>query len=339
MKKKNSIWLPLKSLVLRNINIFIKDKWMVFFSILAPVIVLLLYILFLGNMQVDNITTMIQSGRFDYILDKVDPAMLETTLKSGLKIAINNWMIAGVMSVSCITVAFNSCTTMVRDKTMGRINDVFAAPIPKWVVFFSYICSSFLITFTICFAVLFFGIIYLACTHGLVLSIGGFFCILGCTVLSVLSASFFMVILVSFIKTTSALTSFNSVFSAVIGFLIGAYLPIGMLPKPVQYLCLFIPGTYSSGLFRTLFMQGPVDYLSRALGVTYADVNALLSSYKVNMEFFGMPVSTLAMILVLIVSIIVFAALIIIFYSNKRTNYFAMAKKHIKTKKKSAKKR
>lgn len=309
-----------------------KDKMLVFFSILAPIIVLLLYILFLGKMQVDNITTMIESGAFDDILIQITDTEM---VQSGLKIAINNWMIAGVMSVSCLTVAFNSCATMVRDRARGKINDIFSAPIPKWIVFLSYIFSSFLITFSICFAVLFFGMIYLACSGGLVMTFGTFASIVGITILSVMSASFFMVLIVSFIKTESALTSFNSVFSTVIGFLIGAYLPIGMLPKPVQYLCLFIPGTYSSGLFRILFMQGPIHYLSGVLGITNADVNRLLSSYKVNMEFFGMPVSILAMILVLIGSIVVFASLVMILYSNKKTNFFSIKKKiHKKSSKK-----
>lgn len=336
---KTGIWLPLKSLVVRNVKIFMKDKMMVFFSILAPVIVLLLYVLFLRKMQTDSMLAMLTPENLPKTLD---PSILEKltnalngisreTKEAALQTLVSNWMLAGVMSVSCITVAFNACTSMVRDRERGTVNDVFASPIPRWVVYLSYILSGFIITFGICFAVLVIALIYLAAAGSLMMSFINFLQIVCTTVLSILSSSFFMVLIISFIKTEGALTSFNSVFSAVIGFLIGAYMPVGMLPKAIQYLCLFIPGTYSAGLFRHQFMKGPIAHFGTMLGLGKEEapevVNQILQSYSVNMEFFGMPVSVTAMVLVLIGSVLVFGALIWILYSNKKTNFFALTKK------------
>ena len=39
----------------RNVKVFIKDRANVFFSMLAPLIVLVLYVLFIGRMQSDGI--------------------------------------------------------------------------------------------------------------------------------------------------------------------------------------------------------------------------------------------------------------------------------------------
>lgn len=39
----------------RNLKIFLKDKANIFFSLLAPLIVLALYVLFLGRVQADGI--------------------------------------------------------------------------------------------------------------------------------------------------------------------------------------------------------------------------------------------------------------------------------------------
>ncbi len=325
---KNRVWLPLKSLVTRNVKMFMKDKMMVFFSILAPVIVLLLYILFLGEMQVQNVQNVINST----------PEFKEmgATVEQ-VRAVINNWMIAGVMSVSCITVTLSSCTVMVRDRERGTINDVLAAPIPKWALYISYMISSFIITFFICGAVFLISCIYLAASGGFLMSFVNFLAILGTMVLSILSSSFFITLIASLIKTEGALTSFNSVFSAAIGFLIGAYLPVGMMPKSVQYLCLFIPGTYSAGLFRMLFLDGPINVLGKEMGIDRDFVNKLLADYSVNMDFFGLKVSPLAMVLVLIGSIVLFGALILILYSNKKTNFFSITKrKKRKSKKQKA---
>ena len=46
-----ALWL----LTRRNLKIFLKDKAIVFFSLLAPLIVLVLYVLFLGRIQEDGL--------------------------------------------------------------------------------------------------------------------------------------------------------------------------------------------------------------------------------------------------------------------------------------------
>ena len=45
----------LAGLTKRGIKIFLKDKAGVFFSLLAPLIVLMLYVIFLGDVQLDSL--------------------------------------------------------------------------------------------------------------------------------------------------------------------------------------------------------------------------------------------------------------------------------------------
>ena len=62
----------------------------------------------------------------------------------------------------------------------------------------------------------------------------------------------------------------------------------------------------------------------------------LLDSYF-NLDFFGHTITAGWMVLVILISIVLFATLIVIFYSNKRTNFFTTGKK-FKKQKKSAQK-
>ena len=48
----NTLWL----ITLRNIKIYLKDKANIFFSLLSPVIILVLYLLFIGKLQTDGLT-------------------------------------------------------------------------------------------------------------------------------------------------------------------------------------------------------------------------------------------------------------------------------------------
>lgn len=317
----NNTFMSLCVLVKRNIKIYLKDKMMVFFSVLAPVIVLLLYILFLAKMQVVSIQNTLNDPQF---------AGIDLTVQQ-IRAIVNNWMIAGVMAVSCITVAFNANTVMVRDRSNGRINDVLSSPIKRWVLYLSYIISCFLITLGICLIVFLIGIIYLAATGGFMMNAKDFFAIIGITIISSISAAFGTVLLVGFVKSEGALGAFSGVFSAAIGFLIGAYLPGSMMPVPIQYMTCFVPGTYSAGLFRNYFLRGPIEMLTN---MPEDVIQTLSKDYSLNLELFGNQISAGWMLFVLCLSIVLFGALILILYSSKRTNFFAIGKKKRKKRKK-----
>lgn len=314
---KSSNALALRVLIGRNIKLYLKDKMTVFFSVLAPVIVLLIYILFLGKMQADSIVEMLKGTEYADAL----------TFEQAVAI-VNNWMISGVMGVSCITVALNANIIMVRDRQNGAVNDIIASPVKRWVLYLSYIISCFVITFSICFIVLMLSICYLAGTGGLFMSFGDFLVIVCITIFSTLSSSFFVVLICGFVKTTSAMSALNGVFSAAIGFLIGAYLPFSMLPDYMQYIACFIPGTYSAGLFRNFFMHGIVNHIQIP---PVASLDNLINSYF-NLNFFGHTITQGWMVLVLLLSIVLFGLLIIVFYTNKKTNFFAQGKKRRKKK-------
>lgn len=171
------------------------------------------------------------------------------------------------------------------------------------------------------------SIIYLACSGGLMMTFSEFLGILGITILSILSSAFFTVLICGFVRTTSALAAINGVFSTAIGFLIGAYLPFSMLPIYIQYMACFIPGTYSAGLFRNYFMGGVIRLLKSKVPDA-AIVKGIFDSYSIDLKFFGNTVPAVWMVLALLISIVVFGSLILILYSNKKTNFFALGRKH-----------
>ena len=321
MNKSNN-WLALGVLVKRNIKLYLKDKMTVFFSVLAPIIILLLYVLFLGKIQVDSIMGMLG-----------DYGLAESLTRADVQALINNWMIAGLMGISCITVAINTNMVMLKDKASGNINDILASPVKRWVVFLSYIITSFLITLAICSIVLILAIIYLACSGGLMLSFVDFLAIIGITIISTISSACLMVLICSFLKTPSSLGALNGVLGTAIGFVVGAYLPFSMLPKAMAYIACFIPGTYSVGLFREYFLRGCIENLTSKLPADSNILELLSDNYSLSLDFFGTEVSTGWMTLVLLISIVIFVGLIAIFYSNKRTNVFAIQNKKLKKRK------
>lgn len=285
----------------RNAKIFLRDKALVFFSLLAPIIVLMLYILFLSDIQLMAVQAYIPEGA------AVDEKLLRSF--------VDGWMIAGVLGVSCITVSLGANSVAVQDKTKGIYSDNLASPVRPWVFAAGYFIYNFLVTTVITLEVLAISLGYTAISGGWYIRFGDVAAIIGIIIYSSLAATLFTSFICRFIKTESALSAFTGILSSVIGFLIGAYMPMSIMPKGVQYLSACIPGSHSAGLFRNFMMRGALTELSYVM--PEQAVAGLEQSFAMKINFFGTDVHIEFMAAFLAISIIIFAVLNII---KERTN-------------------
>lgn len=297
-------------LVRRGLKVFLKDTPAVFFSLLAPLIILLLYILFLGDLQMQNMHDIFQGVDIE-----------EKTLRA----FVDSWMLAGCNAVACITVSFSAQTMMVHDRHDGIVNDFYAAPVKRSVIKFSYLLYNFCVTLVICSLVLVISFIYIG-VSGWYLSVGDVFALIGLLIMSAASAALISTLVCSFLKSESAHSAFVGIMSAAIGFLIGAYMPLAVFPKAIQYIVLIFPGTYSAGAFRNLFMSGSLKEIGKIFPQA---VPGLEEGYSLSLNCFDKTVNFDAMLIVLAVSILLFAALIpITEFLKKRIRFAKRAKNH-----------
>ena len=237
----------------RNLLAFFRERTTVFFSLLSPLIVLMLYIFFLGDVQVDSIMSAIPEGI---------PAD-EKLIKS----FVDSWLIAGIMCVSTMTVALNSMLVMVADKEKKINRDFLSAPVKPYVLTLGYYLSFYAITFIICFAVLLVGMIYLAARGAFYITASDFFVSVGILLLSVMNSTVVLMFIMSFIKSGSASGAFSGIFSAISGFIVGAYMPVSMFPKAIATITTFVPGSSTGGLFRNYLMRGALEEMGKSMPV------------------------------------------------------------------------
>lgn len=281
------------SLSARSVRIFLKDKAGVFFSLLAPLIVFALFVLFLGDMQIDQAKSMLAGAEYD---------------EKALNAFVNCWMIAGVASVACVTVSFSAQNIMISDRQNGNFSDIAVTPVSRAAISIAYFISNYLITFTILVCVLAVSFVYIA-TTGWYLSAADFFAVLGMTVLSVLNASLISTLVCSFIGSVNAHGAITGIMSAVIGFLMGAYMPISVFPKAMQYIVLFVPPTYSAGIFRNIFMRGALEKLSESVPMAR---DALGDAFSLRVNFFGNDIGANVMSVIFAATTLLFAAVLLL---------------------------
>lgn len=104
----------LSALVGRHIKMFFKDKGTFFTSLIAPLILLVLFVLFLGNVYRDSFYSSVPA---DIVVpDKVIEGF------------VGGWLLSSLLAVSCVTVAFCANMQIVQDKVTGAIGDFSVTP-------------------------------------------------------------------------------------------------------------------------------------------------------------------------------------------------------------------
>lgn len=229
------------NLIKRNLKLYFRDKASVFFSLLSVIIIIGLYALFLGDLQVQNLTD--ATGQIF-----PDAGWL-----------VNSWILAGVIAVSTVTVSLAAYGTMIDDMHNGQIKDFFAAPIKRGQMVFGYMASSAMISFIMNFIAFAISEAYITISGGRLLEPLQILEVLGVLSLSIFSYSSMMCFVASFLKTPNAFGTFSTILGTMIGFVTGIYVPVGVLPKYVGTAMLFLPFSYSAAWLRQIFTKAPMD--------------------------------------------------------------------------------
>lgn len=286
----------LGTLIWRDTKLFFKDKGMFFTSMVTPLILLLLFVTFLGNVYRES---------FSSLLDACGVAV-DNSLMEGF---VGGWLFSSLLAVCCVTVAFCSNMLMVQDKVTGARMDLTMAPVRSGTLAMGYYISTALSTLLICLVALAACCIYLG-KVGWYLSWQD----LLLTCLDVFLLTMFGTALSSvvnhFLSTQGQMSAVGTVVSAGYGFICGAYMPISQFSDGIQRCISFLPGTYGTALLHNHLMRGTYGELEELLPQQAMD--SLREAFDSDLYFFDKEVSIGGMYGVMAVSVVALVAVYVL---------------------------
>ena len=285
------------NLIKRNLKLFFRDRTSVFFSLLAIFIIIGLYVLFLGNMMVNN---------------------FKELLGSNARFIVNSWVMAGILSVTSITTTMGAFGTMVEDTTKKISKDFSSAPLKRSQLAGGYIMSSFIIGVIMSIVSLIVAEVYILANGGKLLELMSLLKLFGVMLLSVFTGSSMVFFIVSFFKSSNAYATASTVIGTLIGFLTGIYIPIGSLPSGVQTAIKIFPISHAASLYRQIMMEAPMSTAFANAPVQV--INGFKQTMSVVFYFGSTELSPIANILVLVATGVVFYVLAVIKISVKKKN-------------------
>ncbi len=281
------------NLGIRNFKLYIRDKGQVFFSFLGVLVIIGLYVLFLGNNMQKS---------FDGL--------------TGAKELIDSWVMAGIIAVASITTGMGAFSIMVEDQTKKNQKDFMSSPLKRYEIVGGYIFSGFLVSLVMSLITFVAAEGYLLTNGGNILSFSASIKVFGVILLSAMASSSMVLFLASFLKTTGAFSNASILLGTLIGFITGIYLPIGTLSEKVQLIVKGFPISHASLLLRRILME-------EEMKTTFQGAPAhLIEEFRLDMgltfQYGDTTCTTGAHIAILLLTALVFFALAIINISRKQ---------------------
>jgi len=243
-------------LIKRHLWLFFRDRATVFFSMLSVIIVILLYVLFLGEQMVLGFSQSAPEADLEQI-----------------RLVVSGIVLSGTVALASVSSCLNGSARLVMDRER-EADDFFSSPISRGKLMFSYVVSSGIIGLTMSGVALVTTLVYLGVgvTPQLVIA----------WILGVISANSMMFLLACSVKSRQAFSSVGSLVGTLIGFLAGVYLPIGQLPASVGRVIRLFPTSHVASMFRQVLAGGAMEDLF---------LGAPVGAMEEMSEFFGVGFS------------------------------------------------
>ena len=216
------------ALLKRNFILYFRNRSGVFFSLLGALISFLLYIIFLQKNLTDAWTQLPDNTKL-----------------------LNNWLMGGTLAVTGITTSFTALTQMVQDRENQVDQDLFLTDLGSWGLQVSYLISSIIISFVM--QVFMFAVMSLYFRESPVISYLPEITLI--MLLSSLLSSVVNILLIYRFQSVDSLGKLATIVGTASGFLVGTYIPIGVLPDFAQIIMKCTPATYIASLYRQILMK------------------------------------------------------------------------------------
>ena len=238
-----------KAITVRNVRLYFRDKGSIFFSLLSMIIVIGLMVFFLGDMNIEGITELLEQFPGRDAAEDADNA----------KKIVLSWTCAGILSINAVTVTLAVYSVMIKDRVNGKLSSIYTAPVSRLAITAGYIAAAWAASVFMCILTLAISEIYDMAKGLEVFSLMTHVKLLGMIMVNSFTYASFMYLIALIAKTEGAWNGIGTVIGTLVGFLGGIYIPIGTLSDTVGNIMKCTPIIYGTAMFRSVMTKDIVD--------------------------------------------------------------------------------
>lgn len=234
----------IKTLTKRNIKVFLRDRVAVFFSFLSVIILMALYILFIGKQY--------QQGM----------EMVDSKLRTFL---ITSQMMGGVLIINTISLSLGIMGNIVNDIDQKLIEGFLVTPVKRYKIILSYFLSSVIVTVILTMLMWVITILYIGISSGYWFNALEILSVSGIVILSTFISASIMILITTLIKSINAFGAVSGVLGTFIGFSTGIYMPLFILGTAMKHFASLLPFTHLAIALKRVMLARPLKLLYESM--------------------------------------------------------------------------
>ena len=278
------------ALVNRHIKRFIRDKTAVFFSFLSVIILLALYLLFIGRQY------------------KVDMGSLnDESLNNFLVMGV---MMGGVLVINTMSLSLGSMGNLIEDLNNQTLDAFLVTPTKRFKIIVSYYLSSNIITSTLSIFMWVATILISGIFQSNWYTFDVIIKVIGLLVFYTFISSSIMLFITTLLKSVNAFGVLSGVLGTVIGFMSGIYMPLNILGENVKKFATLVPFTHMAIVLKSVLLEAPMSQLETYIP-NPEDMYSIKDSYgMVELGILGHEVSMIWIfsgIIIFVIFMLIFA--------------------------------
>lgn len=272
----------------RNMLLYFRDRGAVFTSMLSMLIIIALMLFFLGDMNIENITGLLAELPEHNTADDENNATLFMLV----------WTVAGIIPINSVMVTLSVLSSIIKDKSTGKINSIYTSPISRFTITISYISAACISSVIICSITFAISELYLCMNKLTAFTFMEHLKIFGMILANSFTYSAIMYLCAAWVKSEGAWSGLGTVIGTLVGFFGGIYLPIGQLSNGLVNIISCTPVIYGTSMFRGIMTNSIINK-------TFADAPVeMLEKYRkimgIDFEAFGSSISTAECVIIVI---------------------------------------
>ena len=292
-------------------KLYLKNPLSILFSFVYMLLFIVLISLFLG----------------DYMAKGMMDVYAEV---EGMDFAHIRWLVdttsmAGVLMINCILVPLNVLTIMVQDSNDNRLDSFLVSAVARNKLVVGYWLAPFLVGIVMNILCLFLSEGFIVMNGGEWLSMRSNLEMTGLIIANTFSATSILFVATMLTKSVSLYSTFTGIMSALVGFLTGAFLPIGMFPANIQKIFALVPAHHGATLMRRVMTREPLmatfgNVTDQTVKGTYMTAKEIIDIYAsengITYMFGNVQFPVSAMLIIVIGSGLLFMAFSIIWMEH-----------------------
>lgn len=251
----------------RVFKLFFRDKTAIFFTLLASIILLTIYLLFLNRA---------------FFSDE------QMAMMPDLVFFQSSWLMAGLAVVTAFSASFTALAQMPVDRKSKAFDDFQVAPIRRSQIVAGYILGSTFTAFVMSLATIAFTYGYLLIQKTTLPSPQNTLLIIAATLLTTLVSSGLAFLFASGRNSVRSYGSISSLMLTLIGFFAGAYIPFGTLGNSVRAFMSWLPFSHMASLARKFYLADVIKAMNIPSQFDMADFRI---KFGADLEMLGKTVS------------------------------------------------